>query len=566
MSTSPTTRHHELSHAEILSVLFALMAGMFLAALDQTIVSTAIRTISDDLKGLDLQAWVTTAYLVTSTVATPLYGKLSDIYGRKPFYLFAITVFVLGSLLCTFATSMYELAAFRAIQGIGGGGLMSLAFAIIGDLVSPRERAKYQGYFAAVFGTSSVLGPVIGGALASADVFLGVSGWRWIFLVNVPIGVVAFLMISSRLDLQHHRVDHRVDWWGAAAMVVGVVPLLLVAEQGRTWGWDSGLALLCYALGVLGIVAFVFVERAMGEEALIPLRFFRSRVVGITLLASVVVGIGMFGGIMMLPLFLQLVHNAGPMESGLLMLPMTVGIMTASITSGQITSRTGKVKPWPIGGIVVMIVMMLVFTTMGVDTPMWQVLSYFFLFGLGLGTTMQPFLLIIQSYVNPREIGVATSAVTFFRQIGGTAGVAVFLSVLFSTVGDHIKDSFMAAMQRPEFTAVLARYAAAGAAGDTSASAQFVAQLQGAQASGGTPGGGLLKDSSALTQIDPVLARPFQQGFSDSMGLVFFIAAGILMLGLVIMIFLPHVELSKSSARAQVAMEDAEAAPAPEPA
>ncbi|MCW2695743.1 MAG: drug resistance transporter, EmrB/QacA subfamily, partial [Modestobacter sp.] len=223
------------THRQIVTILVGLMLGMFLAALDQNVVSSAIRTIADDLQGYDLQAWATTAFLITSTITTPLYGKLSDIYGRRPFYLFAIGVFIIGSLACTFADTMYQLAAFRALQGIGAGGLMSLALAIIGDIVPPRERSRYQGYFKAVFGTSSVLGPVIGGFLAGQTTLLGLTGWRWIFLINVPLGVLAFVVVMRVLHLPHQRRDHRIDWPGALALVTFLVPLLIVAEQGRTW-------------------------------------------------------------------------------------------------------------------------------------------------------------------------------------------------------------------------------------------------------------------------------------------------------------------------------------------
>jgi len=239
------------THREILTILGGLMIGMFLAALDQTIVATAIRTIADDLDGLSLQAWATTAYLITGTISTPLYGKLSDLYGRKPLFLTAIGIFLVGSLACSFATSMYQLAAFRALQGLGAGGLFSLALTIIGDIVAPRERARYQGYFVAVFGTSSVLGPVVGGFLAGQSELLGMTGWRWVFLINIPLGIVALVVVSRVLNIPHNRREHRIDWPGALALTVGLVPLLIVAEQGRTWGWSSPAALLCYLVGMI---------------------------------------------------------------------------------------------------------------------------------------------------------------------------------------------------------------------------------------------------------------------------------------------------------------------------
>src|SRR4051794_17475009 len=288
------------------------MLGMFLAALDQTIMATATRTIADDLHGFELQAWATTAFLITSTISTPLYGKLSDIYGRRPFFLFAIGIFIAGSILCGLSDSMYQLAAFRAIQGIGAGGLMSLALAIIGDIVPPRERAKYQGLFLAVFGSASVIGPILGGFFADADTLLGTDGWRWVFYINVPIGLVAMAVVARVLHVPHTRHDHRIDWPGALALVVGLVPLLTVAEQGRGWGWGwgSGRAVLCYAIGAVGIVLFLLAERAYGDEALLPLRLFRNRTVGVGAGASTGLGMAMFGGLMTVPLYLQIVKGS----------------------------------------------------------------------------------------------------------------------------------------------------------------------------------------------------------------------------------------------------------------
>ncbi len=289
------------THRQIMTILVGLLLGMFLAALDQTVVSTAIRTIADDLQGYDLQAWATTAFLITSTIATPLYGKLSDMYGRRPFFLFAISVFVVGSFLCGISTSMYELAAFRALQGIGAGGLMSLALTIIADIVPPRQRAKYQGYFMAVFGTSSVLGPVIGGFLAGQDSILGLAGWRWIFWVNVPLGAIALAVVFKNLHLPHRSNRHKIDWPGALGLIVFLVPLLIVAEQGRTWGWTDPKALIAYVVGALGFVWFFLAERSYGDDALLPIRMFKNRTFTIGALSSIVLGAGMFGGILLLP-------------------------------------------------------------------------------------------------------------------------------------------------------------------------------------------------------------------------------------------------------------------------
>ncbi|MEO9137796.1 MAG: MFS transporter, partial [Jatrophihabitans sp.] len=276
-ATSVTVEPGGLTHKQIMSILSGLMVGMFLAALDQTVVSTSIRTIGDDLNGLSVQAWVTTAFLIASTISTPLFGKLSDIYGRKPLFMIAITIFVTGSALCGLSQSMYELAGFRAFQGIGAGGIMPLALAIIGDIIPPRERARYQGYFMAVFATSSVLGPVVGGFLAGQAHIVGIPGWRWIFYINVPLGMMALIIVTRVLNLDHVRRDHRIDWGGAAALATALVPLLIIAEQGRTWGWASIGAMTCYLLGVGGVVAFLRIEWLMGDEALLPLRLFRDR-------------------------------------------------------------------------------------------------------------------------------------------------------------------------------------------------------------------------------------------------------------------------------------------------
>ncbi|MGN5380851.1 MDR family MFS transporter [Streptomyces lasalocidi] len=406
-----------------MTILSGLMLGMFLAALDQTIVSTSIRTIADDLHGLSSQAWVTTAYLITSTISTPLYGKLSDIYGRKPFFLAAISIFIVGSAACSFATSMTELAAFRAFQGIGAGGLMALALAIIGDIVPPRERARYQGYMLAMFGSSSVLGPLIGGFLAGRGSILAITGWRWVFLVNVPVGIIALFVVAKVLNLPHTRRDHRIDWWGALTIAIGVVPLLLVAEQGQDWGWGSTKSLVCYGVGAVGLIVWVLVERAMGEEALIPMRLFRSAVFSKMSLLSVLVGMGMFGGMMMVPLYLQIVKGVSPTKSGLLMLPLMVGMIAGTIVVGRIIQQTGKYKIFPVIGTALIIAALLLFHyRVEWNTALPETMAYMALFGIGLADCMQILTLAVQNAVEPKDMGVATASATFFRQMGGTAG------------------------------------------------------------------------------------------------------------------------------------------------
>ena len=556
LSTGETTSG-PLSHRQIVTILIGLMMGMFLAALDQTIVGTAIRTIADDHKGLSLQAWVTTAYLITSTITTPLYGKLSDIYGRKLFFTIAISIFIVGSIACTFSTSMYMLAGFRGLQGLGAGGLFSLALAIIGDIVPPRERAKYQGYFLAVFGTSSVLGPVVGGFLAGQATIFGITGWRWVFLVNVPIGIAALIVVDRTLHLPTLRRDHRIDYWGALSLIVCLVPLLTVAEQGREWGWSSGRSILCYAVGVVGLVLFLVAERMMGEEALIPMRLFRSRTVNVSTIANVILGIALFGGVLVIPLYLQIVRGSSPTEAGLQLLPLTLGIMSGSVLSGQLISRTGRYRIYPIIGTVLITVGLVLFAQIGPDTAIWKTMGAMLVFGFGLGNCMQPLVLALQNAVSPRDIGVATASATFFRQIGGTVGAAVFLSVLFSTVPNKISHAFTATASSPDFQAAIANPVPNDAANQA-----FISSLQQAQGSGASfdAGGQVLTDSSFIQALDPRLARPFLLGFSDSMDLVFWLGAGVALLAVLVVLLLPELSLRTESGIDAAASEDRESA------
>ncbi|HZE49424.1 MAG TPA: MDR family MFS transporter [Jatrophihabitantaceae bacterium] len=534
------TREGAMNHRQVLTILTGLLLGMFLAALDQTIVSTAIRRIGDDLNGLSVQAWVTTAFLITSTITTPLYGKLSDIYGRKQLFLIAITIFIVGSALCGLATSMYMLAAFRAFQGLGAGGLFTLALAILADIVSPQQRPRYMGYFMAVFATSSVLGPVVGGFLSGQDEILGVVGWRWIFYVNVPIGLIALVVVNRVLRMPHVRRDHSIDWQGASALVVGLVPLLIVAEQGRTWGWASGGALACYLVGAAGLVAFVWVEGRMGEEALIPMRLFRSGTFSVGAGLSFVVGIGMFGAIASIPLYLQVVKDASPTKAGLLLLPLVLGLMVASMSAGQITSRTGRYKVFPIIGCALTVVSMFLLHTVGADTPLWRTDIYMLLFGAGIGLNMQTLQLAMQNSVPPRDIGVATSSGVFFRQVGGTLGTAVFLSILFSAAPTKISSAYDSAARTPAYQAAAAAHP------------DQVTALQ-HDLSGG------LNDTSFVQQLNHVLTHPFKVGFAQAMDLVFITGGFVLLIALVLAFCLKEVPLRRVSgmeaAAEQVAAE-----------
>ncbi len=552
-SNTKTPVAGQMSHKQILLVLVGLMAGMFLSALDQSVVGTAMRTISDDLKGLELQAWVTTAYLITSTIATPIYGKLGDIFGRRRLFLSAIIIFVAGSALSALSTSMYELAGWRAIQGIGAGGLFSLAITVLSDIASPRERARYQGYILAVFATSSVLGPVIGGLFAGADEILFVSGWKWIFLMNVPIGALAIFLVWKFLHVPHTPVNHRIDWLGAGTIVVGVVPMLLVAENGRDWGWGSALSISMYALSIIGIVSFILAERKAGEEAILPLKLFSNRTFTLTTILGVIVGVGMFGGMMTLPLMLQIVNGVTPTESGLLMLPMVLGMMTATMISGQITSRTGQYKVFMVVGTGMLTAGYASLFGYQYDTPIWALSLSMVLIGMGLGQLMQTLTLAAQNAVEAKDIGVATSSTMFFRQMGGTLGVAVFISILFNRLPDAIK----ASLSNKEVVAGLS-----SAATDSSLPVETQQMAGGLRAASQNPdlfdqlsanGPDLSTDSSFLTNLDPRVARPFLMGFADSAVAVFVSAAAVVAIAFVLSWFIKALPLRTKSAAEEAA-------------
>lgn len=515
-----------LEHSQIKKVLIGLMLGMFLAALDQTIVATAIRTIGDDLQGLSIQAWATTAYLITSTITTPIYGKLGDIFGRKILFTWAISIFILGSLLSSFANSMYELAIFRAIQGLGAGGLFVLALAIIGDIVPPRERARYQAYFIAVFGSASVLGPIIGGFLAGQESILGLTGWRWVFFVNVPIGFFALYVVNRTLKiLSVNKQPHRIDWWGATFITITLVPLLLLAEQGSRWGWTSARSILVLMIGIAGLIAFVIVEIKMKDAAIIPMRLFKDKTFSFISIVATLTGIAMFGGLVTVPLYLQIVKGSTPTEAGLELLPLTLGIAVGSVVAGRTISKTGKYRIFPILGSVILATSFILAATVNPDTVYLFIALVSLLFGAGLGFVMQPTLIAAQNAVPKNDMGVATSSVTLFRQIGATMGTAVFLSILFSQIGLQSNERFEAALSNPEFQAAL----------NNPANAETLQQLESIKT-----GASAFDDSSWIATANETLVRPLLEGFTDSLAIIFITGAGLMVLGLIAAYFVPN--------------------------
>ena len=515
-----TTTAKPMTHREIMLVLLGLAFGMFLASLDQTVVSTAMRTIADDLQGLSQQAWVTTSYLIVSTVVTPIAGKLSDIFGRRPIYIISIGIFLLGSLLSGLANSMFELAAFRAVQGLGAGGLMSLAFTIIADIIAPRERARYQGLFIAVFGASSVLGPLIGGFFAGAGDIAGITGWRWVFLLNLPVGAIALFMVWRFLHVPQFKQNHRIDWLGVITVIAAVTPLLLVAENGREWGWTSANAMLCYSIGVAGIVGFIAAEKKMGEAALIPLSLFKSVTFSQFTVLGVLVGFSMFGAMMTIPLFLQLVVGSTPTESGIQMLPMVMGMMVATGVGGAVISKTGRYTWLPIVGTGLMFGAFLWLSQVSKTSGYEFIVIGMLVVGVGIGLLMQTLSIASQNAVESKHIGVATSSSTFFRQIGGTLGTAVLFSVLFGRIPEALAEVFSRTETRDAIETALRDPNIA----NDPANEGIIALFSGAAKDPESLSGALSGDTSFLNGASPELTAPFVEGFAASAQSVYLVA------------------------------------------
>ena len=513
-----------LTQRTVWLIFGALMASMFLSSLDQTIVGTAMPTIVGELHGVEHQGWVITAYILAVAIGMPLYGKFGDLYGRRWPFLVAIGLFTLASAGAGFADSMLTLVLWRAVQGLGGGGLMILSQSIIADIVPASERGKYMGPLGALFGISAVLGPLMGGWLTEGP------GWRWAFWLNIPIGIGAFAIAWFALRLPSHRTSRPVDWAGIVTMAVATTGIVLVTswESLSAGGYDwsdwrlSGLAVVTLA----AVAVFVVVE-TRATEPLIPLRLFTNRTFTITTLIGLVLGMGMFSAMAMIPTFLQMSTGAGVTESGWLMLPMMAGMMLTSIVSGVAISRTGKYKAYPVAGLVVVALAMAWLTTLSGDMSMWLFGAMIFTLGAGMGLVMQTVVLAVQNAVDPHELGTATSANNFFREIGAAVGSALFTTIFTTRLTDNLRDVF-----------------------------------------GGAPGGTGGSEASLTPAAVQQLPEPFRSGvidaYANSLAPSFWYLVPLVLVGLVLAVFLPVIKLSDVAgmvARGEAVADPAKAQP-----
>ncbi len=416
-------------------IFSALILVILLASLDQTIVSTALPTIVGDLGGLSHLSWVVTAYLLASTVTGPVYGKLGDQYGRKRVLQIAIVIFLVGSALCGIAQNMTELIAFRGLQGLGAGGLLVTTIAVVGDIIPPRDRGRYQGIFGAVFGVSTVIGPLLGGF------FVDNLSWRWIFYVNLPIGAVSLFVIAAAFNVQAERVAHTVDYLGAVLLAGSLSSIVLFTSLGgNTYAWASAPIIVMAVLGAVLLVAFCFAEQR-AVEPILPLALFRNRIFTVTSAIGFIIGLALFGSVTYLPLFLQIVRSKSPTASGLQLTPMMGGLLITSVVSGQLISRFGRYRPFPIAGTALVTVAMVLLTGLNIHSSTLSTSAYMVVLGLGLGMVMQVLVIAVQNAVDYKYLGVATSGSVLFRQVGGSIGIAIFGAIFANRLKTNLAHS-----------------------------------------------------------------------------------------------------------------------------
>jgi len=510
-----------LTHKEIMIVLSGLMTGMLLAALDQTIVSTALKNIVEDFNGLNHYTWVVTAYLLTSTASTPLYGKISDLYGRRPVFQFAIITFLIGSFLAGASQNMTQLIFTRALQGLGAGGLMALTFVIIGDIVSPRERGKYQGYFGAVWGLSSVAGPLLGGFFSDHATILGITGWRWIFYINLPFGILALIITSAVLHIPKVKREHKIDYFGALILVLAVSAVLLaVSVYGPEDGWTDSRTLTVFGLGIFLTLLFLWQE-TRAKEPILPLRLFKNHTFSLTSALGFIIGAGMFGAIVMLPLYLQVVKGNSATSAGLKLIPLMLGIVSMSIFSGKRITTTGKYKIFPIVGAAIMTMGLILMSTLNETTSFGILSIYAIMVGAGLGLSMQTIVIALQNSVDFQDMGIATSSNTFFRSLGGAFGTAIFGTIFSNRVAYYLQDN-IAALQSTD---------------PQSLTGFDPAKLK-----------EITTNTSVISTLPPVIRETVLHSFAQTFHMVFLAAAPVTFIGFVLAFFLKEKPLQSSTA------------------
>ena len=509
MATS-TLSSGGFTRKRMLVLLTGLLLAQMTASIESTIVATAYPTIAAELGGLNRISWIFIAFTLTSTTTTMLWGKLSDLFGRRRFYEASIVIFMIGSLLCALANSMTMLIWARAIQGVGAGGIFTLTMTIMGDVMSPRERGKYQGYMMAVFTGATVLGPLVGGVII--DHF----SWRWIFYINFPLGTAALALSAFTLRLPFKRREHRIDYIGAILLTVWVTGLLLVLEMGHEWGWTGARTLAVAAIFIVSLPLFVWHE-ARAPEPVLPLRLFREKIVAVTCAAQLFIGAALFGVVLFTPLFLQVVTGQRATNAGLLSVPATIGMVLGSSTTGRIITRTGRYRTFPIAGSALAALAMGLLSAMDRDTSRYTTGVWMFLFGIGSGMTFMVALIGVQNKVAHEDLGIATSATNFFRSLGNTLGIALFSTVFISRLDTSLERL----------------------APDSGLSAATLRQ----------------RPSEIQTIADPVLRDGVIQSFTNALHIVFLLGVPLCIVSFVLQFFLPEHPLRD---RAGVTMSDAE--------
>lgn len=520
-STAVGAREFHLSPAQR-NIFIGLLIGMLVSSISQTIVGPALPRIVAELGGMEHYSWVATGAMLASAIVVPIVGKLSDMWGRRGFYIAGLVIFMIGSVMSGFATNFWFLVAARAVQGLGMGTLQPLSQTIIGDIIPARNRGKYQGIMGAIFGVTSVLGPLAGGWITDT------MGWRWLFFIPIPFGLIALYVIVRYLHLPHASSTSKFDMFGALTLVPALLLILLATTWGgNTYEWGSSTIVIMYAAGIAFLGLFIWAE-LRAENPLLPLRLFKENIFTMSVLATFMLSVGMFGAIMYVPVFAQVVLGSSATNSGVILMPLSIAMIIVSITVGFLISRSGKYKAFMISGLAILIGGYLLLTTLNVDSSKWVLSGMLVVIGIGLGLSMQVFTLVVQNNAKPTEMGIATSAVQFFRNLGSTVGTAVLGTVMSSTLQGNILAHLPAEM------------------------------VQKLAASGQTIDAGSVLDTSKVDQLPPVVADAVRAGMAESMNTVFWTAIPFAVLGLVFTLFIKNIPLRTTTGNVEEIIEESE--------